>query len=413
MSDLIKRAREFVARVPAPKDLIGRARSLPPDLWKIGAAALLVALLAAWNIHTSWGLAGGSAARAEAKLEESARQRLLGVGAADWAQVSMDGQTAVIRGVAPTEEDLIVARGAVRQAAWTGGLLFGGVTAVRSDQVRVWAARPGPYPWSAELDRNRITLSGSAPSRAAVSELGALAGALFADRRVINELDVDPLPPGEGWADAARGALAILSHLELGSASLADFELHVTGQAPSAEQAEAARTGLTRLEGVVSALSQVDVRAPRPQPAAVAPAAAPTPAQAVVEPPPAPEPTPQEDCQERLNRVLTRNEILFQVDSAALTPEGLPLLSELAQVAAACPAFALRVEGHTDDTGDPAANMSLSEQRARTIVEGLAALGIDPARLTAVGMGATRPVADNRTEEGRRANRRIEIIVQN
>ncbi len=418
ISDLLKRARDLASRLRPPealrpRNLLSRARRLPPDPWKLAVAAVLVALLALWNIHTDWGLAGGSAVRAEAKLQESAQQRLTGVGA-DWARLAMDGQVAVVSGLAPREEDLIVARGAVRQAAWTGGLLLGGVTRVRSEQARVWAERQGPYPWSAELDRSRITLTGSAPSRAAVVELGALAGALFADRRVINELDVDPVPPGDDWTGLARGALAVLSHLEIGSASIADYDLQVRGEAATPDDAEDARQGLDRLEGLIGPQSSVDVRAPRPQPAAVV--AAPPPAARQPEPA-VPEPasaaTPQADCQQRLNRVLADGEILFEVDSASLTPGSLPMLSELAQVAAACPPFALRVEGHTDDTGEAAANMSLSEQRAGTIVDGLAALGIDRARMTATGMGASRPVADNRSEDGRRANRRIEIIVQN
>jgi outer membrane protein OmpA-like peptidoglycan-associated protein len=418
VSELIRRARSMT-----PAFVVARARALPHAVWKIVAALVLLALLGAWNIHTPWGLAGGSAARAEAKLAESARQRLVGV-EADWAQVSMEGQAAVIRGLAPTEEELLVARGAVRQAAWAGGVLMGGVTRVRSDEAQVWAAREGAYPWSAELDLNRVTLRGSAPSREVVTALGGLAAVLFVDRRVVNELQVDPLPPADDWDELARGALAVLSRLSVGSATLADFDLTVSGQAATAEAADATRAGFERLDGLIGPLSSVDVRAPAPQPAAAAPAPQPRPTQpAAVQPATPPPAAPSEnplgraysgaDCQARLDRALAGGEILFEVDNASLTPGSLPLLSELAEIAAACPSFALSVEGHTDDTGDAEANMALSERRAGTVVEALIALGIDRDRLTAQGVGAERPVADNATEEGRQANRRIEIIVRN
>jgi outer membrane protein OmpA-like peptidoglycan-associated protein len=72
---------------------------------------------------------------------------------------------------------------------------------------------------------------------------------------------------------------------------------------------------------------------------------------------------------------------------------------------------ALRIEvgGHTDDVGTPESNMKLSRERAQAVMAALVQRGIDPGRMTAKGYGQTAPVADNRTEEGRAKNRRVEL----
>lgn len=71
----------------------------------------------------------------------------------------------------------------------------------------------------------------------------------------------------------------------------------------------------------------------------------------------------------------------------------------------------IRVEGHTDNTGEEAANMSLSDQRAAAVVEYLVAKGVPAARLDARGYGFSKPIAPNDTEEGRAKNRRVEFVI--
>jgi OmpA-OmpF porin, OOP family len=68
------------------------------------------------------------------------------------------------------------------------------------------------------------------------------------------------------------------------------------------------------------------------------------------------------------------------------------------------------VEGHTDNTGNPAANKTLSNARAKAVAEAIAAAGISSNRLDPVGYGQERPIADNRTEEGWAKNRRVELV---
>ena len=71
----------------------------------------------------------------------------------------------------------------------------------------------------------------------------------------------------------------------------------------------------------------------------------------------------------------------------------------------------IRIEGHTDSTGDANTNLDISERRAKEVLEALVSLGVDPARVTTAGMGEDFPIASNETEEGRSRNRRVDVIL--
>ena len=102
--------------------------------------------------------------------------------------------------------------------------------------------------------------------------------------------------------------------------------------------------------------------------------------------------------------------ILFDIDSARLRSESLPTLDEVVRVLVAEPVWKITIEGHTDSTGTAAHNQILSEQRALAVRDYLIAKGIAPGRLSSVGLGQSRPVADNTTELGRAQNRRVELV---
>lgn len=104
--------------------------------------------------------------------------------------------------------------------------------------------------------------------------------------------------------------------------------------------------------------------------------------------------------------------IYFDTGSATITRDSQETLAAAAKAIAAAPAGTrIEVGGHTDNTGDAAANQTLSEQRAQAVVARLGELGVGSAQLTAKGHGQTTPRADNDTEEGRAQNRRIEFTV--
>ena len=74
------------------------------------------------------------------------------------------------------------------------------------------------------------------------------------------------------------------------------------------------------------------------------------------------------------------------------------------------PELKLRIEGHTDDVGQAAANQSLSEKRAAAVKAWLVTQGVEAKRLEAKGFGQTKPVTGNDTPEGRQNNRRVELV---
>lgn len=103
--------------------------------------------------------------------------------------------------------------------------------------------------------------------------------------------------------------------------------------------------------------------------------------------------------------------ILFDVDKATLKPEAKQNLDKLAVILNKYPDTNVLIEGHTDSTGTYEHNLDLSKQRAQSVSNYLAGLGVDPSRFTTMGYGPSQPVAPNTTADGRQQNRRVELAV--
>jgi OmpA-OmpF porin, OOP family len=101
--------------------------------------------------------------------------------------------------------------------------------------------------------------------------------------------------------------------------------------------------------------------------------------------------------------------INFDTGKSSIKPDSLPTVEEVARMLKGALDLKLEVGGHTDNVGMPDANQKLSEARAQSVMKALTDRGIAAARLSARGYGDTRPVADNRTEDGRARNRRVEL----
>jgi outer membrane protein OmpA-like peptidoglycan-associated protein len=109
-------------------------------------------------------------------------------------------------------------------------------------------------------------------------------------------------------------------------------------------------------------------------------------------------------------RVATQG-IYFDVGSDRIRPESTPTLKEIAAMLTEHAELKLAIEGHTDASGQAAANLTLSERRAAAVKQALVAqFGVEAARLESKGLGQTKPAAPNDTPEGRQQNRRVELV---
>lgn len=102
--------------------------------------------------------------------------------------------------------------------------------------------------------------------------------------------------------------------------------------------------------------------------------------------------------------------INFDTGKSIIKPESKPIIEQITLMMKSNPSLKIGVEGHTDNVGSPKSNKTLSDDRAKAVVSAIVAQGIDAKRLSALGHGQDKPIADNKTEEGRAKNRRVELV---
>lgn len=125
-----------------------------------------------------------------------------------------------------------------------------------------------------------------------------------------------------------------------------------------------------------------------------------------------PEATVQEPvAAEQDEVIILSDKVLFDFDSAQLTPQANELLAQISKRLTDGAVIAVLVKGHTDSVGSDAYNEKLSQRRADSVAAFLVSQGVAASKVKAEGFGENQPVADNATDEGRAKNRRVEIVV--
>ncbi|OUD12261.1 OmpA family protein [Thioflexithrix psekupsensis] len=109
--------------------------------------------------------------------------------------------------------------------------------------------------------------------------------------------------------------------------------------------------------------------------------------------------------------LLILESVYFSFNSAQLNDSALSVIGQIVDIIGEYPNSHVAIDGYTDDRGSTAYNLRLSTARAESVKSALVAHGVLAERLTAQGFGASNPIADNRTAEGRQRNRRVEILI--
>jgi OOP family OmpA-OmpF porin len=105
------------------------------------------------------------------------------------------------------------------------------------------------------------------------------------------------------------------------------------------------------------------------------------------------------------------HDILFDTGKATIKPESADALAPIGELLKSDPSLKLEIQGHTDNVGGAAANLKLSQDRAAAVKAYVVqTFGIADARLTTAGFGDTKPIADNKTDDGKAQNRRVELV---
>lgn len=105
------------------------------------------------------------------------------------------------------------------------------------------------------------------------------------------------------------------------------------------------------------------------------------------------------------------SDLLFPSNSSYLTEKAKVEISKLAKILKEDSKKKIRVDGHTDATGEAGYNQWLSEKRATSVKTFLEDSGVSASRISIKGLGQTKPVGDNKTPEGRQKNRRVEVVI--
>ena len=279
--------------------------------------------------------------------------------------------------------------------------ISGAVPSQFSKSFDISAPDPIPSPYEFKLDFNGklAILSGYVPDDQTRSDIIEAARQQFGSGNVTDRLKVAAGAP-EGFSHTIiQGLIPNFEGYTQAVGTLQDSKLDITGTAPSGEVRDNLRQSLT---GAVPASIATAFNIDIPE---VAPAIKP-------EPTPEPKSRPAKLCQKRLDDLLANAHINFTTNRAAIAKSSHALLDKITSIAKECPETKIEVAGHTDSRGSNTHNQALSQRRAGAVLRYLVAKDIDIDRLTAVGYGETRPVADNTTAEGQAKNRRIELITR-
>jgi len=255
------------------------------------------------------------------------------------------------------------------------------------DHAEVLPPRASPYTLSIAPANGAVMLAGFAPDAAGKAELLDAAVAAFAGVEVVDRIGFGSGAP-QGYIGAATAAMDAMARLIGGRAEMIDTRIKVRGETYFTRAMKEIETAVK--EDVPDGYS-LDLTIMTRQIG---------------------QPLDPVQCRDRLQADLKTGRIEFDGAKADLTAPSLPLLDRVAATILRCGEIGIEVAAHADSDGSASKNLELTQARAEIVVDYLVDAGVKRERLTAVGYGEENPIAENDTEEGKRANRRIEFQVR-
>ncbi len=251
------------------------------------------------------------------------------------------------------------------------------------------AATEGPVEFTASMTpEGKVELRGRLTDATLRNAVDAFARASFGSDKVYIATRLDPDLP-DGWPMRVLAALEAMAELESGDLVVRMDTVNLKGVtgSPGARarisQILAAKLGPGKTYKVdVTYVESLDPAAALPTP---------------------------EECRLRIEAALGVQKITFDPGSADIAPASRSAIDALVAVLTNCPNMRVEIAGHTDAQGSEEGNRALSQSRAGAVLLALQGRRVSVDGFTAVGYGETKPIADNETEEGREANRRIEF----
>ncbi|MEM6307304.1 MAG: OmpA family protein [Pseudomonadota bacterium] len=247
-----------------------------------------------------------------------------------------------------------------------------------------------PFALSIDTGADPIAATGKLPYGMDPALIASIIGAEF-DKSAVAQAEIESA--GGLWPTAVAQALGALALMEQGQLTVVDRDITLTGAVPYDDRMTFAALlsdiddsfSITQdttisMAAIIATLQQVQVTDPSAA-----------------------------NCKATTAEILGISKINFVTGSADLDQFSTPTLDALARILTICLDSAdlqVAIEGHTDNTGDPTANQTLSNARANSVLAALTQRDVDNTHITAVGYGAAEPIADNGTPEGRAANRR-------
>lgn len=256
---------------------------------------------------------------------------------------------------------------------------------------RILSVAEGPAEFTATLSEDgKVELRGRLIDAMQRDAVDAFAKAKFGTGVVYTATRLDPGLPS-GWPTRVLAGIAALAELENGTLLVRADTVDISGVTGSPRARDRITQTLSSALGQ-GATFKVAVRYNED----LDPLAA--------------LPTPQE-CKAEVDAATARQKITFTPGSAEIASAAQAIITELADILSDCPGLRMEIAGHTDAQGSEGGNLALSQARAEAVVIALQGRGVDVANITAQGYGEAAPIADNGSDIGREANRRIEFTL--